>query len=158
MRVFTRALHIEDAPDWNDPEIRWGGLQALNLSTPLIVPPSIIFWSMQHRLPVYMHPNFVGASQKGPYAHPYSISETVFSDGSAVDYRAKLGLPPLEDPVPLRREDALTYRIKDRRSIADEQELAEWVAILHGRRASSRQSSPSPSSPNSSCFASHSLT
>lgn len=113
LRHFTRAMHDEEAPDWNHPEVVWGELQALDLSTPLTVPPSIIFWSIEHCLPVYMHPNFLEASSKGPYAHPYAISEHVFSDESAARYRAELGLPPLENPHPLRPVKALSYRIKD---------------------------------------------
>ena len=74
---FTRAMHDEEAPDWNDPEVLWGEQQALNMSTPLMVPPSIIFWSLEHCLPVYMHPHFLGSSGKGPYAHPYAGSEYV---------------------------------------------------------------------------------
>ena len=147
VRHFTRVLHLEDAPDWNDPEVRWGGLQALNISTPLNVPPSIIFWSIEHRLPVYMHPNFVTAFGGGPYAHSYAISENIFSDESARSYRAELGLPPAENLRPLRPSDALRYRVKGQRTIADEQELAEWVAILHGSHASSRTSSLDPTSP-----------
>lgn len=104
---FSRVLHHEDAPSWNHPEVIWGGLQALNLSTPLAVPPSIIFWSIEHHLPVYLHTHFLEASRKGPYAHPYASSEYVFSDESAARYRAELGLSPLEDPCPLRPLAAL---------------------------------------------------
>ncbi|KZV63454.1 hypothetical protein PENSPDRAFT_210356 [Peniophora sp. CONT] len=132
---FTRAMHDENAPDWNHPEVTWGELQALNLSTPLMVPPSIIFWSIEYCLPVYMHPNFLEASRKGPYAHPYAISEDVFSDESAAIYRAQLGIPPLENPRPLRPVKALNYRIEDYWTVADEDELAEWVALLQSERA-----------------------
>ncbi|KZV63455.1 hypothetical protein PENSPDRAFT_691631 [Peniophora sp. CONT] len=131
---FTRAMHDKDAPDWNHPEVIWGELQALNLSTPLNIPPSIIFWSIEYRHPVYMHPNFLEASRKGPYAHPYAISEDVFSDESAAIYRAELGLPPLENPLPLRPVKALSYRVKDQRTVPDEDELAEWAALLQSER------------------------
>lgn len=131
---FSRVLHHEDAPSWNHPEVIWGGLQALNLSTPLAVPPSIIFWSIEHHLPVYLHTHFLEASRKGPYAHPYASSEYVFSDESAARYRAELGLSPLEDPCPLRPLAALRYRVKDDRTIPSEEELAEWVTLLTTER------------------------
>ncbi|KZV61689.1 hypothetical protein PENSPDRAFT_285557 [Peniophora sp. CONT] len=126
---FTRALHHEDAPDWSHPEVIWGELQSLNLSTPLNVPPSIIFWSIVHHLPVYMHPDYRVMSRQGPFAHPYACSEYVFSDESAAEYRAELGLPPLENPRPLRPIKAL--RVMEGRTITDEGYIAERVALLH---------------------------
>ncbi|VDB82671.1 unnamed protein product [Peniophora sp. CBMAI 1063] len=147
---FNRAMHDSEAPDWNDPEVVWGDLQYLNLSSPLMIPPSIIFWSIEYALPVYMHPKFPGCSRKGPYAHPYAQSEYVFSDESAAAHRAELGLQPLENPTPLRPTDALMYRVKTCRTVPDEDDLAEWVELLSSRKrapASSREPSPEASSP-----------
>ncbi|KZV68094.1 hypothetical protein PENSPDRAFT_736154 [Peniophora sp. CONT] len=144
MSDFTRVLHHPDAPSWNHPEVRWGGLQALNLSTPLMIPPTIIFWSIEYRLPVYMHPRFIDTYNKGPYAHPYASSEFVFSDETAAQNRAKLGLPPLENPRPLRPLAALQYRVKDDRTVPDEKELAEWVALLASTHDRSHSRSPEP--------------
>lgn len=128
---FTRALHHKDAPDWSHPEIIWGELQSLNLSTPLNVPPSIIFWSIVHELPVYMHPDYRAMSRRGPFAHPYACSEYVFSDESAADYRAELGIPPLDDAQPLRPGKAL--EVMPGRTITDEGEIAERVALLQSK-------------------------
>ncbi|KZV66504.1 hypothetical protein PENSPDRAFT_84681 [Peniophora sp. CONT] len=125
---FTRALHRKDAPDWSHPEIIWGDLQSLDLSTPLNVPPSIIFWSIVHQLPVYMHPDYRVMSRQGPFAHPYACSEYVFSDESAAEYRAELGFPPLENAQPLRPMKAL--EVMEGRTITDEGYIAERVALL----------------------------
>ncbi|VDB94807.1 unnamed protein product [Peniophora sp. CBMAI 1063] len=128
---FTRVIHHDDAPDWSHPDIVWGELQCLNLSKPLNVPPSIIFWSIVHCLPVYMHPGYRSMAGRGPYAHPYAVSEYVFSDESAAQSRIDLGLPPLEDPYPLRPVKAL--QVAEGRTVGKESEIAERVALLQAK-------------------------
>ncbi|VDB94811.1 unnamed protein product [Peniophora sp. CBMAI 1063] len=125
---FTRVIHHDDAPDWSHPDIVWGELQCLNLSKPLNVPPSIIFWSIVHRLPVYMHPDYRSMAGRGPYAHPHAVSEYVFSDESAAQSRIDLGLPPLENPYPLRPAKAM--QVAKGRTVGKESEIAERVALL----------------------------
>lgn len=99
----------------------------LDQSRPLMVPPSIIYWSAKHKLPVYVHPRFDPDSTR-VYARPYAKSTDGFSDYSAAEQRQELGLPPLEDPTLVRPRDIM-YSL-DCLWCPDEAVLAERVAAL----------------------------
>lgn len=111
----------------NDPDLVWGGHQPLDLSRPLTVPPSIIYWSAKYRLPVYAHPRFDAGSTR-IYARPYALSMEGFSDLSAAEERRGFDLPALENP-PIIRPYKLIFSVSGG-PCQDEDVLAAKVASL----------------------------
>lgn len=99
----------------------------LDHSLPLTIPPSIIYWSAKHKLPVYAHPRFDPDSTR-TYARPYAQSSDGFSDYSAALQRRDLKLPTLDDPPIVRPRDVLFSL--GCQWCPDEDVLAEKVASL----------------------------
>ncbi|VDB82619.1 unnamed protein product [Peniophora sp. CBMAI 1063] len=124
---MTTAFHRPGWPDWNNPDLVWEERQVLDLSRPLTIPPSIIYWSVQYNLPVYAHPRFDPESTR-IYARPYASSLDGFSDYSAAEQRRKLGLPPLDNP-PIIRPQKILYSLECE-TCPDEDVLARRVAML----------------------------
>ncbi|KZV68557.1 hypothetical protein PENSPDRAFT_754006 [Peniophora sp. CONT] len=133
-------FHIQD---WNDPELSWGRalgaghFMEIDQSSFLQIPPSIIYWSATHNLPVYMHPDFYEMSSGGPYAHPYARSEFGFADVSAADHRAELGLEPLKDPRPIRPSSLLQAGLmpEEKWLAAEVAEMTKTTSRASGRRS-----------------------
>ncbi|KZV66532.1 hypothetical protein PENSPDRAFT_654847 [Peniophora sp. CONT] len=98
---WTQVYHRSGWPDWNNPDLVWGGVLPLDQSRPLTIPPSIIYWSAKYKLPVYAHPRFDQESTR-VYARPYAQSHDGFTDYSAALQRRDLELPPMEDPPIIR--------------------------------------------------------
>ena len=90
----------------NNPDLTWTELRFLDQSRPLLIPPSIIYWSAEYKMPVYAHPRFDPESTR-IYARPYALSTDGFSDLSAAQQRQMLGLPPLENPPVVRPRKVL---------------------------------------------------
>ena len=111
----------------NNPDFVWGGIVILDQSRPLTIPPSMIYWSAVHKLPVYAHPRFDPDSTR-VYARAHARSNDGFSDFSAAEVRRELGLPPLESP-PIVRPRKILYGL-GRQWCPDEDVLAEKVAEL----------------------------
>lgn len=99
----------------------------LDQSRPLIIPPSIIYWSARYQLPVYAHPRFDPDSTR-IYARPYASSTEGFSDYSAAAQRQRLKLLPLKEP-PIIRPKAVLNSL-DCQWCPDEDEVADRVATL----------------------------